>query len=135
MFYRPCNRNSASGWLQIDHKLEKRQWRYNLLTRRYCQSFVHVIVLILSSLVTGLSFMSISWLVLELDNFVYKGMIRNLEIPPSEFRPTSGELGWVRNIKFSTNVFNEKLLNAENARVTPFITSELLRGNYGEGIK
>ena len=31
-FYRPCVRNSASGLLRISHKLEKRQWLYNLPT-------------------------------------------------------------------------------------------------------
>ena len=38
-FYRPCVENPTSGWLQIDHKSEKRQWRHNLSTRSHREIF------------------------------------------------------------------------------------------------
>ena len=52
--------------------------------------------------------------------FVYKGLTRNPEIGniPVWVLPNIWRLDWVSNNKFRTNVANEKLLNAENGRVT-----------------
>ena len=55
--------------------------------------------------------------------------IRKSEIPPSEFLRNIWGLGQIRDTKFGTNVSNEKLLNAANARVTAFTIFELLREN------
>ena len=51
------------------------------------------VVFLLSSLVTSLSFLSISWPILELWQFFCKGLTRNPEIrnTPSEFCPISGD--------------------------------------------
>ena len=94
-FYRPCLRNPASGWLQIGHKLEKRQWHHNLSTQRHRQFFWRCRVS-LSSLVTDPSFRSISSLFLKLWQFSFARdwpEIRKLEILPSEFCSISGD--WV----------------------------------------
>ena len=42
-------------------------------------------------------------------------------------------MGRVRDTQFGTNVSNKMLLNAENARVTDFTVSELLRENQQGG--
>ena len=82
--------------------------------------------------------MSISSLVLELWQFTF---IRNWpeiqksEIPPSDFCPISGDWGelgipnlaWISLIKF--------YLMLQNARVTAFTVSELLRENQQGGLK
>ena len=59
-------------------------------------NFFDVVLFLLSSLVTGPSFMSISSLVLELWQFSFIRdwpEIRKSEIPPSEFCPISGDWG------------------------------------------
>ena len=62
---------SGSGLLQIGHKLEKEQCD-NLPTLRHWQFFFYVVLFLLSGLVIGPSFMSISLLVLELSQFIFK---------------------------------------------------------------
>ena len=94
-------------------------WYYDIVSsfRRWCVSLVlfsywskfHV-----SCLVTGPSFMSISWLVLELWEFLfiqYWAEIWKWEILPSEI-PNLWILVKVRDTEFGTNVSNKKLLNA-----------------------
>ena len=75
-FCRLCARNPVSGLLQIDHKSEKWQWRYNWL-------------------VTDPSFMSISSLVLESWQFSlirnWPEIRKNWKKSPSEVCPISGE--------------------------------------------
>ena len=78
-------------------------------------NFFNVVVFLLSSLITGPSLISISPLVLESWQFSFiTGLTRNLEIgnSPVLILPSIWRLGWVREIKFDTNFFNEKLLNA-----------------------
>ena len=65
-FYRLCLRNPASALLQSDRNLKKWQWCHNFPTWRYHQFFCAVALFLLSSLVTGPSFKSMSSLVLEL---------------------------------------------------------------------
>ena len=73
-----------------------------------------VAVFLLSILVTGPSSISISLLVLELGQYIYKGLTRNLEVrnTPVWFLPINWRLGKVRDTKFGTNVFNKMLSNA-----------------------
>ena len=94
------------------------------------------VLFLLSILVTGPSFMSISSLVLELWQFPFIRdwpEILKLEIPPSEFCPTSGdwdELG----IPNSTRSFLRKCYwMLQNTRVTAVTVSELLRENQQGG--
>ena len=66
--------------------------------------FFDIAVFVLSSLVTGPSFMSISWLAMEFWQFSFLKdwpEIRKLEIPLSEFFST----------KFRMNVSNKKIVN------------------------
>ena len=77
-------------------------------------NFFDVVLFLLSGLVTGPSFMSISSLVLELWQFSFIRdwpEIRKSEIPPSEFCPISG-LGQDMDTKFDMNFSNRMLLNA-----------------------
>ena len=95
-------------------------------------NFFDVVLFLLSSLVTGPSFMSISSLVLELWQFPFIRdwpEIRKSEIPPSELCPISGDWGelWMPNLaRMSLTEYYWKL---QNSRVTAFIIFELLREN------
>ena len=99
-FYRLCVRNPASGLLQIGHKSEKWQWRYN----------IDILLFFRPSLVTSPYFMIISSLVGKLSQF---SLIKDWqEIQKSEVLPNICRLGRVRDFKFGMNVSNEMLLNA-----------------------
>ena len=68
---RPYIRNPASEWLQISHKLGKKTITLQSLDMTSPLNFFDDFVFLLWILVTGLSFMSISWLVLELWQFLF----------------------------------------------------------------
>ena len=59
-FYRPCVWNPASGWLQIDHNSEKKVMTPQFADMTSSSNFLNIAVFFLSSLVTGLSFISVS---------------------------------------------------------------------------
>ena len=95
-------------------------------------TFSDVVLFLLSSLVTGPSFMSISSLVLELWQFSFIRdwpEIRKSEIPPSEFCPISGDWGelWIPNLARMSLI--ECYWMLQNSRVTAFTIFELLREN------
>ena len=93
-------------------------------------NFLRFFLFLLSSLVTGPNFMSISSLVLELRQFSFVRdwpEIRKSEIPPSEYCPISGDwteseipnLAWLSPMKCYGML--------QNARATAFTVSELWR--------
>ena len=90
-------------------------------------------VFLLSSLVTGPNFMSISYWFWSYDNFLNKGFTGSWEIGniPVWVCPVSGELGelGVRDTKFGTNVSNQKLWNAAKCQGYSFYRFKLLREN------
>ena len=96
-----------------------------------------VVFFLLSSLVTGSSFMSISSLVLELRQFSFTRdwpEIRKSEIPSSEFYPISGDWRrlWVPHLTRMSLI--ECYWMLQNSRVTAFTVLELLREtNWGGG--
>ena len=99
-------------------------------------NFFDVVLFLLSSLVTGPSFMSISSLVLELWQFSFVRdwpEIRKSEIPPSEFCPISGDWDklWIPNLARMSLI--ECYLMLQNSRVTAFTIFEFLRENQLEG--
>ena len=127
----------AFWWLQIGHKLVKRQWRHNLLIWPHLHFFFNVAVFLLSSLVTGPSFRSISWLFPELWQFLFVKNwpeIQKSEISASEFYPISGdwsELGIPNLVQIS--VIKSYWL-MQNARFIAFTISESLSENQqGKG--
>ena len=90
--------------------------------------FFDVALFLLSSLVTGSSFMSISSLVLELWQFSFIRdwpEIRKSEIPPSEFRDT----------KFDTKISNKILRNATKCQGYSFFHFWVVRRKLTGGIK
>ena len=103
-------------------------------------NFFDFVLFLLSCLVNGPIFMSISSLVLELWQFSFIrdwSEIRKLEIPPSKFCPIFGE--WDKSgipnlVRFS---LIKCYLMLQNARVTAFTVTELLRENQqgGGGVK
>ena len=98
-------------------------------------SFFDVVSFLLSNLVNGPSFMSISSLVLELWQFPFTRdwpEIRNSEMPPSEFSAIYRVWCWLR----MQNVVRISLMKCywllQNTRVTAFTVSELLSENQQE---
>ena len=99
-------------------------------------NFFDFVLFLLSCLVNGPIFMSISSLVLELWQFSFIRdwpEIRKLEIPPSKFCPIFGE--WDKSgipnlVRFS---LIKCYLMLQNARVTAFTVTELLRENQQGG--
>ena len=91
--------------------------------------FFDVVLFLLSSLVTGRSFMSLS-LVLELLQFLFIRDWPEIGNTPIWVLPNIWRLGQVKNIKFGTNISNKMLLNAAKCQVTAFTVSELLRENH-----
>ena len=91
-------------------------------------TFFDVVLFLLSSLVTGRSFMSISSLVLELSQFSFIRdwpEIRKSGIPLSEFCPISGDWGklWVPNL--ARMYLTECYYMLQNSTVTAFTVLEL----------
>ena len=123
-FYRPCVRNSATGLLRISHKLEKRQWLYNLPTWPHRPIFFDVVVLFLSRLITGPSFMSVSLLIQELWQFSFIRdwpEIRKYQIALSEFCPIFGEWGELGVPNLAQIVLMKCFWMPQNARDTVFL--------------
>ena len=87
---------------------------------------------LLSSLVTGTSFKSILSLVLEFWQFLFIRdwpEIWKSEIPPSEFCSLSGDWGKLRTPSLVRTSLIKCYWMLQNARVTAFTVSELLREN------
>ena len=99
-------------------------------------NFFDVVLFLLSHLVTGPSFMSISSLVLELWQFSfvrYLTEIRKSKIPPSEFCPVSGDWGKLGIPNLTQMSLTKCYWMLQSARVTAFTVSEFLRENQQEG--
>ena len=99
-------------------------------------NFFDIVLFHLSGLVTGRSFMSISLLVLELWQFSFVGdwpEIWQSEIPPSECCPISGDWGELGIPNLTRMSLMKCYWMQQNARVTVFTGSELLRENQEEG--
>ena len=95
-------------------------------------NFFNIVLFLLSNLVTGPRFMSISALVLEIWQFSFirdSPEIRVSEIPPSEFFPISGDRDelWIPNLARLSLI--ECYWTRQNSRVTAFTAFELLREN------
>ena len=90
-------------------------------------NFFEISLFILSGLVTGPSFMSISWLVLELWQFLFiKGWpkIQKSEIPPSEFCPISWDLDKLGIPKLGQMFLIKFYWMLQNTRVKLFLSYE-----------
>ena len=134
-FYRLCVRNSASVLLQIVHKLEKWQWRHNFPTWRHShfwRSFVSLVKCSYLSkfhfnIITGSGFMTI---------FSFLQWAQNPEIrnTPVWFLPNIWRLRRVRVSDLARMSLKKSYWTLQNARVTVFTISELLRENQ-QGVK
>ena len=92
---------------------------------------------VFSSLATGTSFISISSLVLELWQFTFVRdwpEIQKLKIPLSEFCSISGDWGMLEIPNLVGMFLMKCYWMLQNARVTAFSISELLRENQQRGI-
>ena len=121
--------------LQIDRKFKKWQWRHKFLAWRH-RHFFDIASFLLSRLVTGPIFMSVSSLVLELWQFRFIRdwqEIRKSEIPPSELCSISGYWDKLRIPNMARASLIKCYWMMQNARVTAFTVSELLRKNRLEG--
>ena len=104
--------------------------------------FFDAVLFILSSLVTGPGFMSLSSLVLELWQFLFLRdwpEIQKSEILLSEFCSISGDWGKLGITNLALKFLIECYWMLENAKVTAFTVYELLRkdqqGGGGGGVK
>ena len=96
-----------------------------------------VAVLLLWRLVTGRSYMLISWLVLGLWQFLFIKdwlEIRKSEIPPSEFCPIYGDWGKLEIANLARMWLIKSYWMLRNTRVIAFTFSELLKENQ-QGVK
>ena len=126
-FCRLCVQNPALGFLQLVVNWKNCCDVTNSL-HDIIVNFFYATLFLLSSLLTGPSFMSTSSLVLELWQFSFIWdwpKILKLEIPPSEFYPISAD--WIPNLVQMSLIKCYWIL--QNARVTAFTVSELLREN------
>ena len=101
-------------------------------------NFFVVDLFLLSTLVAGLSFMSISSLVLELWQFPFIRdwpEIRKSEISPSEFCPISVDWDELSLPNLAQMFLIECYWVLQNSRVTTFSVFESLRENHLEGVK
>ena len=113
-------------------KIRKMTMRSKCSDMTSTSTFFDVALFLLSSLVTGPSFMSISSLVLELWQFSFIRdwpEIWKSEIPPSEFCPISGDWGelWILNLARIYVI--ECYWMLQNFRFTASTVFELLREN------
>ena len=138
-FYKLCVWNPSSGLIQIGCKLEKWQWHHNFSKWCHRQFFWRCFVSLVKfsywsmfhvNIITGSGVMTISF---------YKGLTRNLEIGNTPVWVLSNiwrELG-IPNLARTSLIKCYWML--QNARVTAFTVSELLReyqkGGGGGGIK
>ena len=93
------------------------------------------VLFLLSSLVIGPNFMSISPLVLELSQFSFIRdwpEIRKSKISPSEFYPISGDWGKLGIPNFVLMLLIKCYWVLQNTRVTAFTISELLESNLSK---
>ena len=126
-----------SRLLQIGHKLEKWQW-VTISRHEVIVIFFDVVLYLLSSLVTGPSFMSISSLVLELWQFSFARdwpEIRKSEKKPSEFCPIFGGWGKLGKPGFARISLIKCYWMLENAGVTAFTVSELMQAGWSTQIR
>ena len=98
--------------------------------------FFEVDVFLLSNLVTGPRFMSMSWLVLELWQFSFiRWLTRNPEIgnTPVWGAHNIWRMGRVRDTKFDRNVSNKKLLITAKCKGYSFHRFWVINGKLTEG--
>ena len=118
----------AANWA----KIQKMTLTSQFSDRTWTSNFFDVVLFLLSGLITGPRFMSISPLVLELWKFSFIRdwpEIRKSEIPPSEFFPISGDWGelWIPNLARISLI--ECYWMLQNSSVTAFTVFESLREN------
>ena len=100
--------------------------------------FFDVVLFLLSSLVTGPRFMSISSLFLELWPFSFIRdwpEIRKSEIPPCEFCSISGDWCELWTPSLARMSLTECYWMLQNSRVTAFTVFEFLKENQLGGVK
>ena len=111
--------HASGGWLPNCSKLARNlkvTMTSSFPDKTSASGFSDVAVFLLSSLVTGPSFMSISLLLQKLWQLFCKKLTRNPKIGNTTVWVLSNiwRIGWVRDRKFGSNVSKEKLLNAAN---------------------
>ena len=122
----------ATNWQKMNiNKFEKWQWRHNFRTWRYRQNFSRCFVFLIKfsywskfhvNIISGSGVITI---------FFYKGLTRNPEIGNTLVwvLPNIWRLEKVGDTTFDTNVSKKYCWMLNNARVTAFTVSKLLREN------
>ena len=108
---------------------------HNFPVQNHRQNF-DVVMFLLSNLVTGPSFVLISFLVLELWQLLFKkDLTRNPEIGNTSVWVLSNlsRLGWVKDTKFGVSVSNGNLLNAAKRQAYCFYRFWVIKWNQQWG--
>ena len=130
-------RNPASGLLQIGCRLDNDS-DATICRNDIIVNFFDVAMFLLSSLATRPSFISITWPVLELLQFLFitdLPEIQKSEIPPSDFCLISGDWGKLGIRNLAQMSLKRSYWILQNARVTAFTVSEILWENQQELVK
>ena len=98
-------------------------------------NFFEAVLFFLSSLVSGLSFMPISSLVLELWQFPFIRVDQKSGNQNSEFFLISGDWGKLRIANSTRRCLMKCYWMLQNARITALTVSELLSENHKRGLK
>ena len=117
-------------------KIEKMALMSQFSDMTSSSNFFDVVLFLLSSLVTGPSFMSISWLVLELWQFSFIKdwpKIQKSKISPSEYCPRSRDWEGLVVANLAQMFLVKCCWVLQNTRITAFTISELLRENLQSG--
>ena len=134
--YRPCVRNPGSELLQIDHKSEK--WQDVTIGR-------HDVIVIFYDVAVFFFVMFSYWSKFHVNHvniitgviaiFVYKGLTKNPEIGKtlSELCPISEDWDKLGILNLARMFLTKRFCMLQNARVTAFTASELLRKNLQGG--
>ena len=124
-------RPESSFWMAVNSPyIGKKTMTSQFISMTPSPNNFDVDLFLLSSLVAGLSFMSVSWLVLQLWQFLfYKSLTRNPKMgnTPVWVLPNILRLGKVRDTKFGTNVSNKTLLYIAKCQCYRFYCFEVIK--------
>ena len=128
----------APNWREIGKITMTLQYDKNVTITRQdvIVRFFDVLLFLLSSLVTDPSFISILLVVLESWQFSFIrdwAETRKFKIPSSEFCPTSGDWAKLGLPNLARKCLIKCYCKLQNARITAFTVSELLRKNQQGG--
>ena len=128
-FYRPCVWNPASGGYKLEINWEKKMVS-QFANMTSSSTLLDIVMLLLSSLVTGPSFVPMPWLILEWAILIYK------RLAMSGSCSISGDWSKLQILNLAGMSLIKIFWMLWNVRVAAFTVYKLLRqSQQGEGVK